>query len=143
MKRTPYSARTIIFCRQVTLTLSSVVKEDCRHMRMYKSKIPLKSTSIQSAEPHSSVSCVADLRTGGRWFGPGLGQYSFQGFMIVIATGFFPLSPLSVLSAMVMWESSQGLGKNIVRSTGYKSSRKAWTGALPAAMLLKYCLKWR
>ena len=35
--------------------------------------------------------------------------------MIDIATGFIPLSPLSVVSMMVMWESSQWLGKNIQR----------------------------
>ena len=38
--------------------------------------------------------------------------------MIVTATGFIPLSSLSVVSTMVMWESSQWLGKNIVRGTG-------------------------
>ena len=54
---------------------------------------------------------VVDLRTGGRWFDTRLGQYSFRGLMIVIATGFIPLSPLSVVSAMVMWESNQWLGK--------------------------------
>ena len=32
--------------------------------------------------------------------------------MIVIATGIIPLSPLPVVSAMVMWESSQWLTKN-------------------------------
>ena len=71
-------------------------------------------------EPHSSVGSVADLRTGGRFFDPRLGQYSFRGLVIVIATGFVPLSlsPLSVVSTMVMWESSQWLEKNIVRSTG-------------------------
>ena len=58
------------------------------------------------AEPHSSFSSVTDLRTGGRWFDPWLGQYSFRGLMIVIATGFIPLSPLSVVSTMVKWESS-------------------------------------
>ena len=47
------------------------------------------------------------VRTGGRWFNPRLGQYSFQGLMIVIATGFIPLSPLSVVITVVMWESSQ------------------------------------
>ena len=61
------------------------------------------------AESHSSVGSVADLRTGGRWFDP-LGQYSFRGLMIVIATGFIPLSPLSVVSTMAKWESSQCLG---------------------------------
>ena len=70
------------------------------------------------ADPHSSVSSVADLRTGDRWFDPWLGQYSLRGFMIVIVTGFIPLSPLSVVTTMVMWESSQWLGKNIVQSTG-------------------------
>ena len=66
------------------------------------------------AEPHSSVDSVGDLRTGGRLFNPRLGQYSFQGLMIVIWTGFISLSPMSVVSTMVMWESSQWLGKNIV-----------------------------
>ena len=42
--------------------------------------------------PHSSVGGVADLRTVGRWFDPRLSQYSFQGLMIVIATGFIPLA---------------------------------------------------
>ena len=36
------------------------------------------------AVPHSSVGSFADLRTGGRWFDPRLGQYSFQGLMIVM-----------------------------------------------------------
>ena len=30
-----------------------------------------------------------------------LSQYFFRGLMIVIATGFFPLSPLSIVSTMV------------------------------------------
>ena len=55
------------------------------------------------AEPQS----VADLKTEGRWFDPRLGQHSFRGLMIVIATGFIRLSPLSIVSTMVMWESSQ------------------------------------
>ena len=70
------------------------------------------------AEPHSSVGSIADLRTGGRWFDPCLDQYSFRGLMIVIATGFIPLSPLSVVSTMIIWESSQWLEKNIVHSAG-------------------------
>ena len=65
----------------------------------------------------SSVGSVTDLRTGGRWFDPRLGQYSFRGLMVFIATGFIPLSLLSVVSTMGMWESGQWLGKNIVRST--------------------------
>ena len=69
------------------------------------------------AEPYSSVGSVADLRTEGRWFDPRLGQYSLRRFMIVIATTFIALSPLSVFSTIVtMWESSQWLGKNIVRT---------------------------
>ena len=32
----------------------------------------------ECAEPHSSVSSVADLRTEGRWFNPRLGHYSFD-----------------------------------------------------------------
>ena len=71
-----------------------------------------------SAEPHSSVGSVADLRTGGRWFDPRFDQYSFRRLMIAIATGFIPLSPLSVVSTKVMWESSQWLGKKIMRCTG-------------------------
>ena len=48
-------------------------------------------------------------------------EASLLGFykrLIVIATGLIPLSPLSIVSTMVMWESSQWLGKNIVQSTG-------------------------
>ena len=42
--------------------------------------------------------------------------------MIVFLTGFIPLWPLSSVSIMVMRESSQWLGKNIVGSTGKKNS---------------------
>ena len=70
------------------------------------------------AQPNSSVGSIADLRTGGGWFDPQLGQYSSRGMMIVIATGFIPFSLLSIVKTMVKWESSQWLGKNIVRSTG-------------------------
>ena len=66
-------------------------------------------------EPHS---LVADFRIEGRWFEPWLCQYSFRGLMVVIATGFIPLSLLSVVSTIVMWESSQWLVKNTVPSTG-------------------------
>ena len=71
-----------------------------------------------NAEPHSLVGSVADVNTGGRWFDPRLGHYSFVGLMIVIATGLIPLSPQSVVSTMVKWESSQWLGKNIVWNIG-------------------------
>ena len=67
---------------------------------------------INLAEPRSSVGGVADWKTG-RWFNRRLGQYSFRELMIVIATGFIPLLPLSIVSTMVM-----GVEKNIVQSTG-------------------------
>ena len=89
---------------------------------------------IMYAEPHTSVNNVADLRTGGCWFNPRLSHYSFRGLMIVIVTGFIPLSMLSVVSTMVVWESSQCLGKNIVWSTGSKNFRKTWIGVLAAAI---------
>ena len=61
-----------------------------------RQNVPAQPSSF-SAKPHSSVSSIADLKTGGCWFDPRLGQYSMQGFMIVIATGFIPLSLLSVV----------------------------------------------
>ena len=73
---------------------------------------------MSPAEPHSSVGRVAGLRTGGRWFDPRLSQYPVRGLMIVIATGFILFSQMSVVSRLVMWESSQRLGKNIVQGTG-------------------------
>ena len=90
-----------------------------RNVKKIAQCIPLTGLLVlrHAAEPHSSVGSVADLRIEGRWFDPWLGQYFFQRLMIVIATGFIPLSPLYV-STMVMWESSKWLGKNIVRSTG-------------------------
>ena len=38
--------------------------------------------------------------------------------MIVIVTTFIPLSLLSIVLTMVMWENSKWLGKNIVWGTG-------------------------
>ena len=35
--------------------------------------------------------------------------YSFRGLMIVIATGFIPLSPLSIVLALVMWKEYCGM----------------------------------
>ena len=55
---------------------------------------------------HGSVGSVADFTTGGRWF------------VMVIATGFIPLLPLSVVSTIFICGSSQWLGKNILRNTG-------------------------
>ena len=61
------------------------------------------------AEPHSRVSGVADLKTGGRWFDPRLGQYSCQRLMVVIATGLIPPSPLPVVATMVYGQAASGL----------------------------------
>ena len=74
-----------------------------------------------------SVGSIAGLRTAEV-------AGSFRELRIVIATGFIPLSPLSVVSTMVKWESNQWLGKNIVRSTSEKNSMKAWIGAPAAAI---------
>ena len=79
-------------------------------MPQYNRNTKCKYTAkIGFAEPHSSVDSVANLRTGGSRFDPRLGQYSFRGLMIVAVTGLIPLSPLSVISTMVMWKSSQWL----------------------------------
>ena len=61
--------------------------------------------------PDSPVGGAQDLRTGVRWFDP-------RGLIIVIVTGFIPLSPLSSVSTMIVSDSSQWLGKNSVRNTG-------------------------
>ena len=66
--------------------------------------------NICYADPHSTVGSDAHLKTEGRWFDPRLGQNSFRGLIIVIATRFIPVSPLSVVSTMVTWESNQWLG---------------------------------
>ena len=58
------------------------------------------------------------MRTRGRWFNPQLGHNSFQGLMMIAATGFISLTRLSVVSTTVMRESSQWLGKGFVLSTG-------------------------
>ena len=62
--------------------------------------------------PRNLVGSVEDLRAGGRWFEPPLGQYCLQGLMIVIATGLVLLLPLSVVSTVVMLEISQWVGKS-------------------------------
>ena len=74
-------------------------------------RLTLQTSKNHGLMPRSSVGGIADLKTGGGWFNPWLGQYSFGGLMIVIATGFIPLSPLSplsIVSTMVMWESRCG-----------------------------------
>ena len=77
-----------------------------------------RSSSLLPAEPYSTVSSAQDLRTEGRWLDPRLGQYSFRGLMIVIATGFIPLSTLAIFSTMVVWERSHGGLERILCSTG-------------------------
>ena len=64
------------------------------------------------AEPHSSGSSIAGLRTGGHWFHLRLDQFSFRGLMIVIAKGFIPLSPLFVVSTW-LWERASGLDRTL------------------------------
>ena len=69
-----------------------------------------------------SVACR--LENKGHWLNRWLGQYFFRGLMIVTAKGFIPLSPLPIVLTMVMWESSQWLGKNIFCCSSYKNSEK-------------------
>ena len=70
-------------------------------------------------------------------------QIAVQGMMTVMATGFLPSSSLVIEMMMVILESSNWLGKIIVRSTGKKNFRKTWIGALAAAISLEYCCKRR
>ena len=58
----------------------------------------------------------------------GLGQCSFRGLMIVIMTGFIPLSPLSVVLTMVMWESSQWGLERIFFGVSVKKKKKEKSG---------------
>ena len=78
------------------------------------------------SSPQSPFGSIRDFRTGGRWFDPFLSPYSFRKLMIVIATGFIPLSPMSIVLEMVMWKSNKWLGKNIVHE---KKKKK-----IPASM---------
>ena len=60
--------------------------------------------SLVKLRPLTSVTSMQDLRTGGCWFDLYASQYSFQGMMIAIQTGFFPLSPLSIIWMQVVWK---------------------------------------
>ena len=108
-----------IFCSESANLISSKFHLNLPWVNLYQIPSnnfdPLKKTQT---EPHRSVGSFADLRTGGSWFDPWPSQYSFRGLMIVITIGFIPLSPLSIVSTMVKWESSQWLGKNFMWSTG-------------------------
>ena len=82
------------------------------------------------AEPYSRVDSVQDLRRGGRWFDPPLGQYSFRGLMVVIAT-------------VVMWESSQYWEKEFRESIGRCTSRHGITEiTLKAALNINWSVMW-
>ena len=114
-----YKSHNSIFvckCFQFGQVYHFVLNERVKHVSVIRRMS--QRSCYAHAEPHSSVSSITDLHTGGRWFDPWLSQYSFQVLMIVIATGFIPLSPLSIVSTVIMWESSQWLGKNIMRSPG-------------------------
>ena len=69
---------------------------------------------------------LQDLRAECRRFDPRLDQYFFRRLITIIgnATAFTCLSPLSIVSTMIMWESSQWLGNNIKRSTGKRTLGK-------------------
>ena len=59
-----------------------------------------------------SIAWSVAYRTGGHWFDSWLSQYSLWGLMMVIATGFIPLSLLSIVLKIFMWDSSQNEKKN-------------------------------
>ena len=59
---------------------------------------------------------MVDLRTEVSSSIPG--SANILGLMVVISTGFIPLTPLSTVWTMATWESSQWLEKNIVQITG-------------------------
>ena len=81
---------------------------------------------VSSRIAHSVAYRILFLRIGCCWLDSLLIQYSFRGLVIAIATEFIPLPPLTIVSTMVTWESSQWLGRNIVRSTGKENTRNAW-----------------
>ena len=69
-----------------------------RKFGLCRSQIRLHVLCSLTLELHSSFGSMQVLRLGGYWLDPHLGQYSFRGLMIMIATGFVPLSPLSIVS---------------------------------------------
>ena len=73
---------------------------------------------FQFAKSHSSVGSFVDLRTGGYWFDPRLDQYFFLRIDDSHWDRTHPLLPLSIVLTVVVWESIQWLGKNIVQGTG-------------------------
>ena len=93
---------------------------------------PVRNTVV-SGKPHSSLGSIADLRTAGRWFDPRLGQYSSRGLIIVIATGFIPHCCL-LLRQWLSGKAASSLERILCRLLVKKNSRKAWVGALAAAI---------
>ena len=88
-----------------------------------------------------TVSSEQDLRTRGQWYNPGLGQYSFQGLMKVIATGFIPLSLVSIIVlTQVMWENSQWVGENILLKELQESMDTCTGFCIITEILLKMAL---
>ena len=84
---------------------------------------PLQFGQISTAEPHRSVGSLRDLRSEVTGLITGLSHYSFQRLMVINpATGFIPLSLLSIVLALVIWENNWFYGKNIVWGTGKKNS---------------------
>ena len=82
-------------------------------------------------EPKIGI-CGKGLSTRGRWFDPR--TISVGLLMTVDAIGLIPLSPLTYVSTMVLWESSQWHVKNIMWNTGKRTSRKLLVSALAAAI---------
>ena len=70
----------------------------------------------------ASTGSVLDLRPGDRWFDLRLGQYSFRGLMIVIATEFIPLSLLSIVSKWLCGKAACDL--NIVNIVLHSNAAK-------------------
>ena len=76
----------------------------------------------------NSIGSIQDLRTGGRWFDTRFDQYLFRASIVVIATGIIPPPRISIVSTIILWESSQWFGKNIVWSLVRRSPGHDCTG---------------
>ena len=74
-----------------------------------------KVVDLLATESRSSVRSVEDLRKGGRWLNHPLGQYSFRGLMMVIATGFIPLPRYLLFLQGLCKKASSGLERILCR----------------------------
>ena len=63
----------------------------------------------------SPVGSVVDLKTGGHWFDPRLGQYSFRGLMIVIMTDSFLSHCCPLFRQWLCWKAASGLDRILCR----------------------------